>query len=146
MLFRSPSYSHVPFYQVMNAAFDHLVRWVKDGTPPPTAPPIEVSAVGPPAVVVRDNAGNALGGIRLAEHAVPTGVNTGQNGGPGFCRLNGSHEDFDEAALASLYPTHVTYVAAVKDVTKRNLRAGYIVRADADATIAVAERSGVGKR
>ena len=28
---RAP-YSHVPFYQVMNAAFDHLVRWVKDGT------------------------------------------------------------------------------------------------------------------
>jgi hypothetical protein len=35
-----------------NAAFDHLVRWVKDGT-------------------------------------LPTGVNTGVNGGPAFCRLYG---------------------------------------------------------
>ena len=141
-----PSYSHVPFYQVMNAAFDHLVRWVKDGTPPPSAPPIEVSAVGPPAVIVRDKAGNALGGIRLAEHAVPTAVNTGQNGGPGFCRLNGSHEEFDKATLANLYPTHAAYVAAVNGATEQNLRAGYILRADAEATTLAAERSGVGQR
>ena len=130
----------------MNAAFDHLVRWVKDGTPPPSAPPIEVSAVGPPAVVVRDKAGNALGGIRLAEHAVPTAVNTGQNGGPGFCRLNGSHEEFDKATLANLYPTHAAYVAAVNGATEQNLRAGYILRADAEATTLAAERSGVGQR
>src|SRR5205085_260537 len=99
---RAP-YSHVPFYHVMNAAFDHLVRWVKDGTLPPTAPPIETSSVGPPAVVVRDARGNSLGGIRLATHAVPTGVNTGQNSGPAFCRLYGSHDDFDAATLATLY-------------------------------------------
>src|SRR5439155_5000335 len=101
-----PPYSHVPFHHVMNAAFDLLVRWVKDGTPPPSASPIEVSEIGPPAIVVRDKMGNALGGIRLAEHAAPTGVNTGQNSGPGFCRLYGSHEDFDAATLKHLYPTH----------------------------------------
>jgi hypothetical protein len=83
-----PPYSHVPFYQVMNAAFDHLQKWVKDGTLPPTAPPIETSSVGPPAVVVRDDRGNALGGIRLSQHAVPMAVNTGQNSGSGFCRLS----------------------------------------------------------
>jgi hypothetical protein len=142
---RAP-YSHVPFYQVMNAAFDHLVRWVKDGTPPPSAPPIETSDVGPPAVVVRDARGNGLGGIRLAELAVPTGINTGQNSGPGFCRLYGSHYDFDGATLASLYPTHAYYVASVKKVTEDNLKAGYILKADADATIAEAERSEFGAR
>jgi len=141
-----PPYSHVPFYQVMNAAFDHLQKWVKDGTLPPTALPIETSSVGPPAVVVRDDRGNALGGIRLAEHAVPTGVNTGQNSGPGFCRLYGSHTDFDAATLASLYPTHAVYVAAVKEVTEKNLKAGYILKADADATIAAAEKSDIGRK
>lgn len=141
---RAP-YSHVPFYQVMDAAFDHLVRWVKDGTPPPSAPRIETSEVGPPAVVVRDARGNGLGGIRLAELGVPTGINSGQNSGPGFCRLYGSHYDFDAATLASLYPTHVAYVAAVKKVTDDNLKAGYILKADADATIGEAERSEVGK-
>jgi hypothetical protein len=142
---RAP-YSHVPFYQVMNAAFDHLVRWVKDGTPPPSAPPIQTSEVGPPAVVMRDARGNGLGGIRLAELAVPTGINTGQNSGPGFCRLNGSHYDFDAPTLASLYPTHAGYVAAVKNVTEDNLKAGYILKADADATIAEAEKAEVGKK
>jgi hypothetical protein len=135
-----PPYSHVPFYTVMNAAFDHLVRWVKDGTAPPSAPSIEVTSVGPPAVVARDKVGNALGGIRLAEHAVPTAVNTGQNSGPGSCRLNGSHEPLDPATLASLYPTRAAYVAAVREVTEKNLRAGYLLKADAERTIAEAER------
>ena len=142
---RAP-YSHVPFYQVMDAAFDHLVRWVKDGTPPPSAPPIQTSEAGPPAVVVRDARGNGLGGIRLAELAVPTGINSGQNSGPGFCRLYGSHYDFDAATLASLYPTRDSYIAAVKKVTEENLKAGYILKADADATIAAAEKSEVGRK
>ena len=130
----------------MNAAFDHLVKWVKDGTPPPAAPPIDVSAAGPPAVIVRDARGNALGGIRLAEHAVPTATNTGANPGPGFCRLYGSYEPFDEATIASLYPTHAAYVAKVKDVVQQNVKAGYILKPDADATIAEAERASIGKK
>jgi hypothetical protein len=141
-----PPYSHVPFHHVMNAAFDHLVRWVKDGVPPPSAPPIETTAVGPPAVAARDKHGNALGGIRLAEHAVPTATNTGLNSGAGFCRLYGSHEPFDATTIASLYPTHATYVTAVRDVTQRALKAGYILKVDADQTIAAAERSPVGGR
>jgi hypothetical protein len=141
-----PPYSHVPFHHVMNAAFDHLVRWVKDGVPPPTAPPIDTSAVGPPAIAARDKHGNALGGIRLAEHAVPTAVNTGLNSGAGFCRLYGSHEPFDAATVAGLYPSHAAYVDAVRDVTLRNLKAGFILKADADQTIADAERSTVGRR
>lgn len=141
-----PPYSHVPFHHVMNAAFDHLVRWVKDGVPPPTAPPIETTAVGPPAVAARDKHGNALGGIRLAEHAVPTATNTGVNSGAGFCRLYGSHEPFDAATVASLYPTHAAYVTAVRDVTQRALKAGYILKLDADQTIAAAEKSSVGGR
>jgi hypothetical protein len=140
-----PPYSHVPFHHVMNAAFDHLVRWVKDGVPPPTAPVIETTSVGPPAVAARDKYGNALGGIRLAEHAVPTAVNTGLNSGAGFCRLYGSHEPFDAATIAGLYPTRAGYVAAVRQVTERNLKAGFILKADADQTIADAERAGIGR-
>jgi len=140
-----PSYSHIPFYQVFNAAIDHLVRWAKDGTPPPSAPPLEIATVGPPAVIARDADGNALGGIRLSQHAVPTAVNTGVNTGPGFCRLNGSHEPFTADRLASLYPSHAAYVGAVKEVAARNLRAGYILKVDADATIAEAEQSNLGR-
>jgi hypothetical protein len=140
-----PPYSHIPFHHVFNAAIDHLVAWVKDGKLPPTAPPIEVTSVGPPAVMARDSAGNALGGIRLSQHAVPTAVNTGVNSGPAFCRLFGSHEPFDAATLARLYPSHAGYVAQVREITQKNLEAGFILKPDADATIAEAEASTIGR-
>ena len=131
----------------MAAALDHLVAWVKDGKAPPAAPPIDITSVGPPAVIARDANGNSSGGgIRLAAIAVPIAVNTGQNTGPGFCWLYGSHVDFDQAKLASLYPTHAAYVAAVREVTEKNFKAGYILRPEADATIAAAERSAIGQR
>jgi len=140
-----PPYSDVPFYQVMAAALDHLVAWVNDGKAPPTAPPIDLSSTSP-AVIARDGDGNSSGGgIRLAGIAVPIAVNTGQNSGPGFCRLYGSHVDFDRAKLASRYPTHADYVNAVRAVTEKNLKAGYILKPDADATIAAAEASATGK-
>jgi hypothetical protein len=141
-----PPYSHVPFYQVMYAAFDHLQAWVKNGKLPPSAPPIGVTTAGPPAVISRDKMGNSTaGGIRLAEIAVPTGVNTGENSGAGFCRLYGTHRDFDVASINELYPTHAAYVMAVRDVTEKNLKAGYILRPEAEATITAAERSNIGQ-
>jgi hypothetical protein len=141
-----PPYSHIPFHYVMNAAFDHLVRWVREDQPPPAAPPIDTDAVGPPVVLVRDARGNASGGIQLPHHAVTTGVNTGQNSGPGFCRLNGSHVPFDAPALAALYPTHEAYVSAVREATAPLVEAGYILAIDAQAIVAEAEASSIGKR
>jgi Alpha/beta hydrolase domain len=139
-----PSRSRVQNHYPQNAIYDHLVRWIEQGTPPPTAPRITVTP-GPPVEIVRDNFGNALGGIRLSEHAVPTAVNTGQNTGPSFCILRGTHIPFDDATLAALYPKHGDYVSAVKDVTNENLAAGYILRADAEETIANARQSIVGR-
>ena len=40
----------------------------------------------------------------------------------------------------SLYPTHDAYVARVRDATEKNLKAGFITKADAEATIRDAER------
>jgi hypothetical protein len=122
-----------------------MVHWIKDGTPPPTAPPLTFTD-GTPAAIARDADGIALGGIRLAEEAVPAGVNTGQNSGPSFCRLYGSHIDFDKEKLATLYPTHKAYVEAVKNVTEKNLKAGYILKPDAETTIKAAEKSDIGKK
>ena len=142
-----PTFSDVPFHHVMAAAVDHLVVWVKDGKAPPAAPPIETTAAGPPGVIARDADGNSRsGGIRLAGIAVPIAVNTGENTGPGFCWLYGSHVDFDQAKLAARYPSHAAYVSAVRAVTEKNVAAGYILKVDADATIAEAERSAIGKR
>lgn len=141
-----PVYSRVPFRHVMHAAFDHMVRWVEEDVPPPTAEPLTAASEGSDDVFARDEHGNVLGGIRLAEHAVPTATNTGMNSGEGFCRLYGSHEPFDAATLAELYPTHGDYVDAVREVVAENLEAGYIVEHDAVQTVWRAERSDVGRR
>src|SRR5262249_1535014 len=118
---------------------------LKDGTPPPAAPPIEIVTESGRAAIDRDSFGNALGGIRLAEHAVPTAVNSGENTGTGFCFLTGSHEDFDKPNTALLYSSHTSYVSDVKAATDKNLKAGFIVKADAQKTIAAAEQSSVAR-
>jgi hypothetical protein len=140
-----PPLSRVPSEYVQNALYDHMTRWLKDGTLPPAAPPITVAMDNERPYIVRDAFFNALGGIRLAEHDVATAVNSGENTGSGFCFLTGWHEPFDRTRLAALYSTHAAYVSAVKATTEKNLKAGYIVKADADKTIATAERSDVGK-
>jgi hypothetical protein len=141
-----PVYSQVPFRHVMHSAFDHMVRWVRDGTPPPIAPLVEVSNPGPPAVMARDAAGNALGGIRLSQHAVPIATNSGVNTGDGFCRLYGSHEWFGPQELAELYPTHEAYVGAVTEEVERNVAEGFLLPFDAQRTLEEARRSEIGRR
>jgi hypothetical protein len=164
-----PPFSRIPSHYALNAVIDHTARWIKDGTPPPSAPPVEIKeappgdtsvpaqpgrggraagATGPRWVVVRDGWGNAIGGIRLSQHGVPTATNTGVNaggqaGGERNCGLMGSYEPFDSGRLASLYPTHAVYVSKVKELTDKNLKAGYLVKADANATIVEAERADV---
>jgi len=138
-----PALSRVPTYKVLNAAYEYLTRWMVEGTPPPTAPRIDLVSTTP-AVPRRDTFGNALGGIRLAEHAVAIAVNDGVNSGPGFCILYGSHIDFDVATLAMLYPKHTDYVSAVKEVTKSNLADGFILSEDVQGTRDQADRSIIG--
>jgi Alpha/beta hydrolase domain len=136
-----PILSRVPAYLVQNAVYDHMKRWIENGTQPPSAPRITMSSigkVGTPAdrysVVARDENGNALGGIRLAQVAVPTATNTGLNEGPGFCRIYGSHERFDAAKIARLYPTRTKYITEVNRITDENLAAGYITEEGAAQT------------
>ena len=139
-----PALSRVSPGPVLNAGYDHLLRWVHDGNAPPVAPRIELATIGLPSTAVRDVRGNALGGLRLADVVVPTATNTGVNTGSGFCRLFGSYEAFDAATLRALYPSHAAYVAAVKAAVADNIAAGYILREDGDATIQAAQASTVG--
>jgi len=76
---------------------------------------------------------------------VPTALNTGQNGGPAFCRLFGTHVPFDEATLDELYKNHGQYVKQVTQVATDNLAEGYITKRDARTTGVDAAHSDVGK-
>jgi hypothetical protein len=102
----------------------------------------------PCAIATRDAYQIVQGGIRLAAVAVPTERNTGWNTGltpdrDSACAQGGTWIPFDDTTLRSLYPSHASYVRAVRQVTAQNVRDGYLLRADADATIRAAERADI---
>jgi hypothetical protein len=141
-----PPFSRIPAAFVYNASLDALVDWVNQGVEPPIAPDIETVSIGAPAEIARDSVGNALGGIRLSEHAVPTAVNTGVNGpATSACRTFGTYEPFDQSTLDALYPQHGAYVSQVVHVVEQNVEDRFIVREDAMVSIRAAAQSGIGK-
>lgn len=86
--------------------------------------------------VKRDEFGNVLGGIRLAEIAVPVARESAE-----LCGLGGTHVPLDAAVVNRLYPTHADYVAKVTRASEAMVKAGFLLRADANQTIARARRS-----
>jgi hypothetical protein len=137
--------TRVPVQYVIASALDLLVKWVEKKTPPPSAPQLTTTRNGNQIVMSRDANGMALGGIRLAEVVAPTGVNNGTNTGPGACVRWGYYQPFSIATLNKLYPTHSAYVSAVEKATNENLRAGFILKADAEHTIQEARNSAIGR-
>ncbi|MDI5977938.1 alpha/beta hydrolase domain-containing protein [Amycolatopsis magusensis] len=124
-----PPFSRVPMHHVTAAAYEHLRRWAERGSAPPTAPLLEFEADG--VTKKRDELGLAMGGIRLSQVAVPTALNTGDNSGETFCQLFGTHVPFDQATLAKLYPGVEDYLGKVVVADAKNVRAGYLLAADA---------------
>ena len=72
----------------------------------------------------RDTLGNALGGIRLAEIAVPS-RRRARN-----CAASAARLPFDAATLNQLYPTHADYVAKVTKVSQDLVKAGFLLPAE----------------
>lgn len=152
-----PPLSHIPSSRALNAALHHTMRWTRRDIAPPTAPRIELTSapvVAPPppmpfsppiGVAARDSDNNALGGLRLSQHEVPTATNTGVNAGAGFCILFGTHIPFTAERLAELYPNHGEYVSRVVEATRANVEAGYILQDDARLDKREAAESNIGK-
>ncbi len=127
--------NRMPFYRVQNAVYSHMVKWLKQGTPPPTAPRITRSLLGR---IQRDSYGNALGGLRLPEIDVPIatyGIDNSTTGSFEFldlfaCVTSGSTDPFTATRLLLLYPTHADYYNKYKAAADRALAAGYLLPAD----------------
>jgi hypothetical protein len=132
-----------PLHYVANAAFNALVRWVRTGKAPKSAPRLDASA-GPPVTINRDANGNALGGIRTPQVDVPIAAFTGEQAGSILCRLFGTTTLFDDATLASLYPTHKAFVSAYGKAIKRATKAGWLLKPDAKLIKKWAAGSNVG--
>ncbi len=126
---QTPLWSKVPTELVLNSAYEHLTRWINDGTAAPAAPQFERNANGS---LKRDADGELLGGIRLPQLAVPTGRNSGFNSGPGTCMLAGFHHDYGPAELKARYHDHAGYTREVDKATQEALKAGFILPYDAE--------------
>ena len=145
----TPARSRVEIRFVYNAAIDWLVKWRSTGAEPPHAPPYvfdeaapAVAAGGrggnapPEKPVKRDAHGIIMGGIRLPEVEAPVAVESAE-----LCGLGGTHEPFDTATLARLYPTHADYVGKVTAAANAAVTGGFVLPADAAQAIDAAERS-----
>ncbi len=86
--------------------------------------------------VKRDELGNVLGGIRLAEIAVPVAKESAE-----LCGLGGTHVPLEAATINRLYPTHGDYVAKVTAASQAMVKAGFLLPADAALTVDKARRS-----
>ena len=124
------------YYPVYNAAIRHLHRWIADGVEPPKMPLVEVKPGTPRPEVVRDEHGNALGGIRLPDLEVPTASHSGlgtQRPGSRFGFLYGTATDFDGEQLVALYPDSASYLKAWNEALTASIAQGMILPEDGPA-------------
>jgi hypothetical protein len=143
-----------PHHAVVKAALNSLMRWARYGVPPPQSPDVELKdpKVATP-VVVRDEHGNARGGIRLPQIEVPTATLDGrlnvsaQKPPPpaNFCFLFGGTVPFDPAKLKTLYPDRETFVKRFSDAADAMVRQGYWLEPEAAAAKAEAARAKLGR-
>jgi hypothetical protein len=142
--------SRILAYRAQDAAYDHMVQWMRNGTQPPSGPPMEVSAITPSVVPVRDVFGNILGGIRLPDFAVPTATDTGINSNPVppipgvLCNLYGQYIPFNTQTLRAFYPNHGTYLLDTVTASNVDVTGGYLLDEDAAGANATAAESSVG--
>jgi hypothetical protein len=144
-----------PHHAVVKAALHAMTRWVRDGVTPQQSPAIELSDPAAPDPIVRDQHGNARGGIRLPQLEAPTamvdgGANTGAQEAPAgaprnFCFLFGRTRLFADATLKSLYPSHDAFVRKYAAATDALERQGYFLKPEADAARKAAQDSRVGR-
>jgi Alpha/beta hydrolase domain len=128
-----PLVNSAPQNLAMHAALNNLVLWVREGIAPPGASPLETAD----DMILRDENGNALGGLRLPHIEVPTALLSGENGIP----FSGRTVPFDTATLDLLYPSAQDYVDAVSAAALSAVDARYLLPIDAATLVAEAEEN-----
>ena len=132
------------FVAVNKAALQHAQTWLLTGIAPPIQPRVDVDA-GPPTVIQRDRDGNALGGIRIPDMAVPTASHVGlRDGADGLNALIGVSRPFGHEDLRARYPDRIGFVDAYAAAVDACVTAGVVLEDDRAELVAhgdaVAER------
>ena len=118
-------------HYVLQAAIAGLQKWVRDGTPPPSAPRIEIGEGHPPPLLLDAN-GIAKGGVRTPWVDVPIARTSGVvHTDNVMAHLFGSGEVFDAETRSRLYRGGKNdYLERFTESLDATIRAGYLVRAD----------------
>jgi hypothetical protein len=127
----------LPARYVMNAALRALDEWIRNGSAPASAPRLAIS--GSPPKIERDEYGNARGGLRLPQLAVPV-ARYGPDNAPGACRLNGATIPFDRDTLEELYSDRQSYLSRYETATRSAIDQGFLLAEDLDAVLSEARR------
>jgi len=114
-----------PHHFVFHTALRDLWRWMRrpDRTPP-HSPRIELDATNG---IVRDQYGNAQGGIRTPQLDVPAATFSGFGNSPGLCTLFGTTSAFTTDRLISIYGDRFHYVAGYLVAEARALKSKFIL-------------------
>lgn len=126
-----------PQRHVAAAALRAMQTWITEGTAPTSAGPIQTAD----GEIVRDEHGNALGGVRTPQVDVPVATLSGETRG---IPLNGFTTRFDATQLHDLYGSNEAYVAQFTAAAEEAVEAGFLLEEDADLLIAEAAASGIG--
>jgi hypothetical protein len=144
--------SDFPMYALAGGALANLRRWAVEGVAPPRAERIELHAerdAGPRGArdeawpAVRDEHGNACGGVRSPHVDVPvaryfphsTLVDAGQAGPFDIGDLMGAMERFDDAELRRLYGTPETYRRRYAEQLAGLVDGAWVVAGDAERVL-----------
>jgi hypothetical protein len=140
-----PVLSRVQWPYLIDAGTKELIAWAEGGSPPPAAPRGEYVN---PKTLKRNSLGIALGGVRLPDVEVPTGVDLAENSAApppnpypdsAFCVLLGQYKQFSEETLNGLYSNYGEYVEKVEANAQKLAAEGFVLPEDVQRIVDAAE-------
>ena len=120
-----------PLQFVLDAIWENLDRWVKDGVPPPRASRLDLVPGSDGPVIAKDAHGNARGGVRTTALDVPVVSWYPSRAGTYRCSTLGYSVPFDASVLRALYPQGQDYLKAVEARAAVLRRQRWLTGADA---------------
>lgn len=122
-----------PHHFVFHTAIRDLWKWMRDDDRlPPPSPRIQLDATN---AVLRDQYGNALGGIRTPQLDAPAATLSGFGNSPGLCSLFGTTTAFPTNQLVGIYGTRFQYIVKYLIAEMQALQSKFILRDDASAVL-----------
>jgi Alpha/beta hydrolase domain len=134
-------HSEVCFGPAKRAAIHLLPRWAEGASPPPIQP--RIARADDPAMLARDEHGNALGGVRWPELEAPLATHRAEAEPGGFPFGLGQTTPFSAEKIRALYPDHETWFVKYKAAVELLVNGQVILPDDAADMLADAQAADI---